>query len=137
MMKHFSKAMYTLILSLLLVIVAGVSQAAAANLLRVLVREESGSKMSVAVTQPSTLQASGQASRRLDPGKWYTLPLTSAYRITPSNNGLVQVGSNLYPARSNCELGITRRSRLTCYPLRNIFVALYLAKCLQVGIWMH
>ncbi|MCX5933789.1 MAG: SpoIID/LytB domain-containing protein, partial [Pseudanabaena sp. LacPavin_0818_WC45_MAG_42_6] len=89
--------MYTLILSLLLVIVAGVSQAAAANLLRVLVREESGSKMSVAVTQPSTLQASGQASRRLDPGKWYTLPLTSAYRITPSNNGLVQVGSNLYP----------------------------------------
>lgn len=81
----------------MLVLVAGVSQAAAANLLRILVREESGSKMSVAVTQPATLQTSGQSNRRLDPGQWYTLPLTAAYRITPSNNGLVQVGSNLYP----------------------------------------
>jgi stage II sporulation protein D len=97
MMKHFSKGMYTLILSLLLVIVAGVSQAAAANLLRVLVKEDSSPQMAVAVTQPATLQTSGQSSRRLDPGQWYTLPLTSAYRITPSNNGLVQVGSNLYP----------------------------------------
>jgi len=97
MMKHFSKGMYTLFLSLILVLVAGVSQAAAANLLRVLVKEENSSKMSVAVTQPATLQISGQASRRLDPGKWYTLPLTSAYRITPSNNGLVQVGNTLYP----------------------------------------
>ncbi|MFN6068533.1 MAG: SpoIID/LytB domain-containing protein, partial [Pseudanabaena sp.] len=77
--------MYTLFLCLALVIVAGVSQAAASNLLRVLVREENSSKMSVAVTQPATLQIAGQVSRRLDPGKWYTLPLTSAYRITPSN----------------------------------------------------
>ena len=97
MMKHFSKRMYTLFLSLVLVLIAGVSQTAAANVLRVLVKEESGSKMTVAVTQPSTLQTSGQSNRRLDAGKWYTLPLTSAYRITPSNNGLVQVGSNLYP----------------------------------------
>jgi stage II sporulation protein D len=97
MMKHFSKGMYTLFLSLILVLVAGVSQAAAANLLRVLVKEETSSKMSVAVTQPATLQISGQASRRLDPGQWYTLPLTSAYRIIPSNNGLTQVGNTLYP----------------------------------------
>jgi len=97
MMKQFSKEIYSLVLSLLLVIVAGISPAAASNLLRVLVKEESNSKMSIAVTQPSTLQVSGQQSRRLDPGQWYTLSVSSAYRITPSNNGLVQVGNNLYP----------------------------------------
>ncbi|OIP77658.1 MAG: SpoIID/LytB domain-containing protein [Oscillatoriales cyanobacterium CG2_30_44_21] len=97
MMKQFSKGIYSLGLSLILVIVAGISPAAASGLLRILVKEESNSKMSVAVTQPSTLQVSGQQSRRLDPGQWYTLSINSPYRITPSNNGLVQVGSNLYP----------------------------------------
>ncbi|MBD2152134.1 SpoIID/LytB domain-containing protein [Pseudanabaena sp. FACHB-1277] len=97
MMKDFSQGISALLLSLILVLVTGVSPSAAAGILRVLVKEDNSSKMSVAVTQPSTLQAQGQPSRRLDPGQWYTLPLTSTYRIIPSNNGLVQVGSHLYP----------------------------------------
>ena len=68
-----------------------------ALMLRVLVREENTNQISVAVTQPSLLQTAGQPNRRIDPGRWHTIPATTTNRITPTNNGLVQVGTNLYP----------------------------------------
>ena len=69
----------------------------AATVLRVLVKEDSGTQMPVAVTQPAVLQTEGQPSRRLEPGRWYTLPASAVNRIQPSNSGLTQIGENLYP----------------------------------------
>lgn len=97
MVASLTRGIRTLGLALVFVILAGISQTAAASVLRVLVKEEPGTQISVAVTQPAVLQTANQSDRRLEPGNWYTLSATSISRIQPSNNGLVQVGKNLYP----------------------------------------
>lgn len=97
MTVSLTRGIHTLSLALVLAIFTSLSQTvAAANVLRVLVKEDAG-QMPVAVTQPAVLQTEGQPSRRLDPGRWYTLPSTAVNRILPSNNGLTQVGNSLYP----------------------------------------
>jgi stage II sporulation protein D len=97
MITSLTRNIRTLGLALVFVLMAGFSQSAAANVLRVLVKEGSGSNMPVAVTQPAVLQTQGQPTLRMDPGRWYTLPAGRVNRIQPSNNGLVQIGNTLYP----------------------------------------
>lgn len=99
MIASMTRGIRILSLALVFLILAGISQTAAAAVLRVLVKEEPGTRMSVAVTQPSVLQTEGQAPRRLDPGRWYALPTQNVNIIQPSNNGLVQVGNTLYPGQ--------------------------------------
>ena len=93
--KHWSQ--FGLATLVLLIISLTLPAPVMALMLRVLVKEESTNQISVAVTQPSLLQTAGQPNRRIDPGRWHTIPATTTNRITPTNNGLVQVGTNLYP----------------------------------------
>ncbi len=82
---------------LALVLWLGHGTAAWATLLRVLVRETSAREIPVAVTQPATWQPTGQAPTALIPGRWHRIPATQVSRIQVENNGLIQVGDNLYP----------------------------------------
>lgn len=62
-----------MVLTLVFTTIAGISQSAAAVIIRVLVSEEPGDVVKVAVTQPSRLEVSGQTTS-LNPGQWYTIP---------------------------------------------------------------
>jgi stage II sporulation protein D len=98
MITSLTRSIRSLGLALAFVLSADFSQAASATILRVLVKEEPGAKkMPVAVTQPAVLQTDGQSAARLDPGRWYVLPVNGVNRIQPSNNGLIQIGNRLYP----------------------------------------
>ncbi|MCA1904047.1 MAG: SpoIID/LytB domain-containing protein [Cyanobacteria bacterium M5B4] len=95
-MINCNKVFRSVVLTLVFTTIAGISQSAAAVIIRVLVSEEPGDVVKVAVTQPSRLEVSGQTTS-LNPGQWYTIPSNPPARIIPSNNGLIQVKETLYP----------------------------------------
>ncbi len=99
MIEIIKRSFRIVVLSLALALLSGISQTAAAAMLRVLVREESSASIPVAVTHPALLEVAGQAPTRLDPQKWHIISTAIPARIIPSNGGLVQVGNILYPGQ--------------------------------------
>ncbi len=95
-MVKLNKAFRSVVLALGFAAIAGISQSAAAVILRILVNEEPENAIRVAVTQPARLEASGKVTP-LSPGQWYTIPSFPTARITTTNNGLIQVRDTLYP----------------------------------------
>jgi stage II sporulation protein D len=97
MIKRISRGIRTLGLAIAFLMLAGMAHPAAASVLRVLVKEEAAPQMPVAVTQTAILTVNGQNTNRLEPGRWYNIPVDRVTSIVPADNGLVQVGNNLYP----------------------------------------
>ncbi|NJK59211.1 MAG: SpoIID/LytB domain-containing protein [Oscillatoriales cyanobacterium SM2_1_8] len=95
--------------------------AAWATILRVLVRETSTREIPVAVTQPAVLQVAGQGPLRLEPGRWHRIPATAntnqVSRIQVENNGLIQVGDNLYPNEIEIRAWRNRAIAINVVPL--------------------
>jgi stage II sporulation protein D len=93
-----------------------------AAILRVLVREEIGKPIPVAVTQPATVAIVGangqpQPTQSLSPGQWYTIPPQSVTRIIPSNGGFTQVGDRLYPGEIEIRSWQNRTLAINILPL--------------------
>ncbi len=106
---------------LTLLVQCGFAQSALAVILRVLVKE-APTAIPVAVTQPATLTTitpNGELynPQRLNPGQWYTIPTTSAVRITPSNGGFIQVGDRLYPGEMELRAWQNRTLAINILPL--------------------
>ncbi len=97
-MVKLNKLFRSVVLALVFTALAGISQTAAAVILRILVSEEPQNEIKVAVTQPSTLEVGGKTTS-LQPGQWYAIPSNPPARITPTNNGLIQVKDTLYPGQ--------------------------------------
>ena len=88
-----------------------------ATMLRVLVKEEVGRSIPVAVTQPATVTplGAGSSSQQINPGQWYTIPHQA--RITPANGGFIQVGDRLYPGEMELRTWQNRTVAVNILPL--------------------
>ncbi|MFN3361237.1 MAG: SpoIID/LytB domain-containing protein [Pseudanabaenaceae cyanobacterium] len=93
----------SVLLALLLTFVSRLSPAFASGMIRVLVHEEPGEEIKVAVNQPGRLEIGGQVTP-LNPGQWYSIPAFPPARITTDNHGFIQIKDTLYPG----EMHITR-----------------------------